>query len=55
MDYIKGINLFNGLSSHKNSKKESKSSTHFRDQKNLKKKDIMNHKKNPNQILKEFY
>ena len=23
--------------------------------KNLKKKDIMNHKKNPNQILKEFY
>ena len=38
MDYIKGINLFNGLSSHKNSKKESKSSTHFRDQKKFEEK-----------------
>ena len=38
MDYIKGINLFNGLSSHKNSNKESKSSTHFRDQKKFEEK-----------------
>ena len=38
MEYIKGINLFNGLSSLPNKKKESKSSTPFKTQKKFEEK-----------------
>ena len=50
MEYIKGINLFNGLSSIPNKKKESKSSTPFKSQKNFeeKKYSIPSEKSEPN-------
>ena len=38
MEYIKGINLFNGISGSKKKKKESKSSTPFKSQKKFEEK-----------------
>ena len=50
MEYIKGINLFNGLSSLPNKKKESKSSTPFKSQKKFeeKKYNLPSEKSEPN-------
>jgi hypothetical protein len=54
MEYIKGINLFNGLSSLPNKKKESKSSTPFKTQKKFEEKNIIYLLINPSRIPKEF-
>ena len=54
MEFIKGINLFNGLSSLPNKKRSQNHQLHLKPRKNSKKKNIIYPRINPSQITKEF-